>query len=245
MDDLLYLLVGSVSGFMSGVFGIGGGAIRIPLLNLVDIPLINAFAINLFVIPFSSVVGAISHRRNINLRVGIYVILGGCLGSVLGALLAGAVSTFVLALLFFLVSLLTVLGIYLDKFFPYLYNRIKPRPVVVFSGALFLNFITGLRGGSGGSLFPPFLTALHLDVREAIATSLFSTVFTSIAALSIYWHRGDVMFRPALFVLIGSVIGVSIGSKLSLRARPQWLRFSLSALVLVLALLILLKALAP
>ena len=242
MQDLLYASIGIISGFMSGMFGIGGGSIRIPLLNLAGMPLINAFAINLFVIPFSSVVGAISHRKNLNLKVGLYVILGGCVGSALGAILAGVVSNLVLALLFFFVSLLTVVGIYLDKIFPYLSNRIKPHPFVIFSGTFVLNLITGLRGGSGGSLFPPFLRALHLDVREAIATSLFSTIFTSITALFIYWHRGNVMFKPALLVLVGSIVGVRIGSKVSLRTKPQWLQLSLSALVLILALLILLKA---
>lgn len=243
MEDSLYLAIGLISGFMSGMFGIGGGGIRIPLLNLAGMPLINAFAINLFVIPFSSIVGAISHRKNLNLKVGMYVILGGCLGSVSGAVLAGVVSNFILALLFFFVSLLTVLGIYLNKVFPHLSSKIKPYPAVVFSGALVLNFLTGLRGGSGGSLFPPFLRALHLEVREAIATSLFSTIFTSIAALFVYWHRGDVMLRPAFFVLFGSIIGVRAGSKLSLRTKPQWLQLSLSALVMILAFLILLKSL--
>ena len=45
--------IGLVAGFMSGLFGIGGGAVRIPLLNLVGIPLLSAFAINMFVIPVS------------------------------------------------------------------------------------------------------------------------------------------------------------------------------------------------
>jgi uncharacterized membrane protein YfcA len=41
------------AGFMSGMFGIGGGSVRIPLLNLAGLHLLTAFAINLFVIPFS------------------------------------------------------------------------------------------------------------------------------------------------------------------------------------------------
>ena len=62
---LLAGLIGLFAGFASGMFGIGGGSIRTPLLNLLGMDLIFAFGINLFVIPFSSSMGAFSHRKNI------------------------------------------------------------------------------------------------------------------------------------------------------------------------------------
>ena len=37
--------VGLIAGFMSGMFGIGGGSVRIPLLNLAGLHLLTAFAI--------------------------------------------------------------------------------------------------------------------------------------------------------------------------------------------------------
>jgi len=40
--------IGLIAGFMSGMFGIGGGSVRIPLLNLAGLHLLTAFAINLF-----------------------------------------------------------------------------------------------------------------------------------------------------------------------------------------------------
>ncbi|NQE52525.1 hypothetical protein C5S29_02945, partial [ANME-1 cluster archaeon GoMg3.2] len=55
---IIYICIGLFAGFMSGMFGIGGGAVRIPLLNLAGLPLLSAFGINLFIVPFSSLVGA-------------------------------------------------------------------------------------------------------------------------------------------------------------------------------------------
>jgi uncharacterized membrane protein YfcA len=68
---LLYFLIGLISGFTSGMFGVGAGSIRIPLLNFAGLPILEAYGINLFVIPFSSSVAAYSHRANIQYRVGV------------------------------------------------------------------------------------------------------------------------------------------------------------------------------
>ena len=99
-----------------------------------------------------------------------------------------------------------------------------------------------MRGGSGGSLFPPFLRAMKLDIHKSIATSLFVTIFTAIAALFIYWHRGNIILLPALFVLTGSMIGARVGSKVSLKTKPIWLEIGLSVLIIALAFLVVYKA---
>jgi uncharacterized protein len=79
-QNIAYLCIGLFSGFVSGMFGIGGGTVRIPLLNLAGLPLLSAFGINFFVIPFSSLVGAISQRRNIAKKIVTYAIVGGIFG---------------------------------------------------------------------------------------------------------------------------------------------------------------------
>lgn len=240
---VLYLLIGLVAGFMSGMFGIGGGSVRIPLLNLAGLPLLTAFAINLLIIPFSSGVGAISHRKNIDNKIALHVIIGGILGSVLGAFLVGLIPTLALAIIFVVISIITIVGIYLDRIAPEFSKKIVPNLINIIVGSFFLNLITGMRGGSGGSLFPPFLKAMHLDIHRAIATSLFVTIFTAIAAIIIYWNRGNIVWLPALFVLIGSMIGARVGSRLSLKTKSFWLEIGLSLLMVTLALLTVYKAL--
>lgn len=242
-EIIIYLGVGLFSGFMSGMFGIGGGSVRIPLLNLAGLPLLSAFGINLLVIPFSSLVGAISHRRNIDKKIAVYIIIGGTLGSLTGAFFTGLIPTLILAIIFVATAFITVFGIYLDRIAPKLARKLNPHSWNIVAGSLFLNLITGLRGGSGGSLFPPFLRAFKLDIHRAIATSLFVTIFTAIAAVIIYWHRGDIIWLPAIFVLAGSMIGARIGSKISLKTKPKWLETGLTILVVALAFITIYKAL--
>jgi len=240
---MIFGVIGLVAGFMSGMFGIGGGSVRIPLLNLAGLPLLTAFAINLLVIPFSSSIGAITHRKRIDKRIASLVIVGGSLGSLIGAFFTGLIPTLVLAIIFVVTSIITIVGIYLDRIAPEFSKKLVPSLRNIVVGSFCLNLITGMRGGSGGSLFPPFLRAMHLDIHKAIATSLFVTIFTALAAIIIYWHRGNILWLPALFVLIGSMIGARVGSKLSLKTKPFWLEIGLSVLIVILGLLTVYKAL--
>lgn len=240
---IIYASIGLLSGFMSGMFGIGGGTVRIPLLYLAGLPLLGAFAINLFVIPFSSIVGAISHRRNIDKKVAIYVIIGGVLGSAIGAFCVGLIPTLILAIIFVALAGITVSAMYLDRIAPKFAAKINPSPKVILTVSFLLNLITGMRGGSGGSLFSPFLRAVKLNIHRAIATALFATIFTALAGLMVYWHRGDLIWLPALCVVISSVVGVRVGSMVSLKTKSARLETGLAILVVALAFIILYKAL--
>jgi len=239
---ILWFLIGIFAGFLSGMFGIGGGSVRTPLVYASGLPLLSAFGINLLVIPFSSCIAAISHRKNIDWRFAPYVVIGGILGSVAGAFLVGMIQTLILAIIFLFVSLLTIFGIYLDRLIPRAAKKIHPHKQSIISGTFLLNFITAMRGGSGGTLFPPFLKLMKLDIHKAIATSLFATIFSAIAGVVIYWYRGDIILLPAVVVIVGSVVGARIGSLISLKTKSLWLEIGLSVFVIVMALIVLVKA---
>ncbi|MCD6099679.1 MAG: sulfite exporter TauE/SafE family protein [Candidatus Marinimicrobia bacterium] len=239
---LIYFFIGLFAGFMSGMFGIGGGSVRTPLLYVAGLPLLSAFGINLVVIPFSSLIGAISHRKNIDWEIARYVIIGGIMGTLAGAFLTGIMPTLTLAIIFVIVSIVTVFGIYFDRIFPGVAQKLNPNAKIVILGTFFLNFLTILRGGSGGSLFPPFLKMIGLNIRKAIATSLFATIFTATAGAIVFWSRGNVPFLPAVMVVAGSIIGARIGSLTSLKTKPMWLEIGLSLFIVILATIVLVKA---
>jgi uncharacterized membrane protein YfcA len=238
----LYLMIGILAGLMSGMFGIGGGSVRIPLLYVAGLPLLSVFGINLFVIPISSLVGALSHWKNICWKFVPYILIGASCGSILGALLAGLLHDLTLAILFLIVSLITILGIYFDRISPKVAQKINPKAGHFIGGTLFINLIIGMRGGSGGSLFPSFFRMMKMNIHEAIATSLFSTIFSAAAAIVIYWYRGNIILLPALVVILGSIIGARLGSIISLKTKPHWLEIGLSVFVIILALITVFKS---
>jgi len=237
-----YLAIGLLAGLMSGVFGIGGGSARIPLLNMAGLPLLSAFGINLLVIPFASAVGAVAQRTNIVMRVGFYAVAGGVLGGVVGASLVGLIPTLVLAIIFVVLSVVVVLGVFSRRLMPTVVARLHPGPREVVTASFGVCLITGLRGGSGGSLFPALFRSLRLDSHQAVATSLFVSIFTALGAIPIYGLRGDMPVVPALFVIAGSMLGSQLGSRISLRAKPIWLDAGLSILIMSMALLTVYRA---
>jgi uncharacterized membrane protein YfcA len=82
---------------------------------------------------------------------------------------------------------------------------------------------------------------MKLDIRKAIATSLFATIFTAIAGAIVFWYRGSIIFFPALWVIVGSISGARIGSLMSQKTKPVWLEIGLSVFIVSLAFVVLVK----
>ena len=88
MSVPIYLFVGmgAAVGFLSGLFGVGGGFLMTPLLILSGIPSPIAVGTEAAQIVASSVSGALAQwrRRNIDIKMGTVLLSGGLVGSVLG-----------------------------------------------------------------------------------------------------------------------------------------------------------------
>jgi uncharacterized membrane protein YfcA len=246
LDYIILLLagiVGLVAGLASGFFGIGGGAIRIPLLNLIGFTLITSYGLNLISLPVGTLIGAVSQKENIDSRLGLYMILGGSIGTVVGTLIAFdiATSTLLLAIVFGIVSIIGVIGMNLHNIIPAKSESLHPSFANLFTGTLMFNTLTGMRGGSEGSLFVPLLRSVNVDMRKAISTALFAAIFTSIVGASLYLPHLSVLFIYGLIVLTGSAIGARIGSIFSLKTKSKLLERGLTIVIIVLALVPLLK----
>ena len=86
---LIILFFGFLVGFMSGLFGVGGGFLMTPLLIFMGIPAATAVGTESVQILGSSVSGAIAHSRkkNIDYEIGGFLLIGGIFGSTLGVIL--------------------------------------------------------------------------------------------------------------------------------------------------------------
>jgi hypothetical protein len=86
IDVFLLFLLGGGIGFLSGLFGVGGGFLLTPLLIFVGVPPAVAVATQANQVIAASVSGAYSHwrRGNVDIRMGLVLLAGGFVGSSLG-----------------------------------------------------------------------------------------------------------------------------------------------------------------
>ncbi|MEK9661609.1 MAG: sulfite exporter TauE/SafE family protein [Alphaproteobacteria bacterium] len=86
VDVLLILAMGGAVGFLSGVFGVGGGFLMTPLLIFIGVPPAVAVATEANQIVASSVSGVLAHMRrsNVDFKMGIVLTIGGFAGSAVG-----------------------------------------------------------------------------------------------------------------------------------------------------------------
>jgi uncharacterized protein len=86
LNIFLLLGIGAAIGVLSGIFGVGGGFLLTPLLIFIGVPPAVAVASSANQLIGASVSGVVAHwrRGNVDLKMGIILMVGGLAGSVLG-----------------------------------------------------------------------------------------------------------------------------------------------------------------
>ena len=86
INIILIVLIGMGVGCLSGLFGVGGGFLMTPLLIFLGIPPAVAVGTEAPHVLASSVSGFIAHwrRKNVDIKMGIILLIGGVIGSTAG-----------------------------------------------------------------------------------------------------------------------------------------------------------------
>jgi uncharacterized membrane protein YfcA len=96
VNIFLLLGIGGGVGFLSGLFGVGGGFLLTPLLIFIGVPPAVAVATQANQVVASSVSGVLAHwsRDNVDFKMGFVLLAGGMLGSTVGVGLFSLLSHF-------------------------------------------------------------------------------------------------------------------------------------------------------
>ncbi|PWE57702.1 permease [Metarhizobium album] len=86
VNIFVILGMGAAVGFLSGMFGVGGGFLITPLLIFYNIPPVVAVATGANQVVASSVSGALSHfrRGTLDVKLGTVLLIGGLVGATVG-----------------------------------------------------------------------------------------------------------------------------------------------------------------
>jgi uncharacterized membrane protein YfcA len=89
VDMVVLLGLGAVVGFLSGMFGVGGGFLMTPLLIFMGIPpavAVGTQALQILASSFSSVLNHVQ-RKTVDLKMGGVLVAGGIVGAAIGIVL--------------------------------------------------------------------------------------------------------------------------------------------------------------
>lgn len=253
MDFFLYLLIGAGAGFLSGLFGLGGGIIVVPALiflftaNDLSPEIITHLAIgtSLATIIVTSIASTTTHHQMKSVRWDIvrWISPGIVVGSIFGGVLAATISGPLLQLLFG--GLMIVVSVQLllvpsagDFSVP---NKLQIGVVGAFIGAL-----SSLFGIGGGTLSTPYLFSLGIKIRQAVATSAACGLPIAVVGTTTYFLTGlnqqflppgsfGFIFAPAwLGIVVASMPFARIGALLAHRINERRLKRLFAGIILFL-----------
>lgn len=238
------LALGFTGAFVSGMVGVGGAIIMIPLLYYVP-PLLGLGTLGIrevtgvtMVQVFVATASAVMvHGRSGTVHRELALVGGGAMamGSLSGAIASRYVEGWVLLLVFAIMATAAVPLMFLPvaalareaAASEVAVSRLR---VVLVTGGV--GVLAGLIGAGGAFLLVPlFIAVLGIPVRVSIGSSLAVTAIASVAGLSGKLVTAQVPLWPSVFVLAGSVVGAQLGARVSHLASPRVLRMLLAVVI--------------
>jgi uncharacterized membrane protein YfcA len=206
------ILVGTLVGFLSGFFGIGGGTILVPLLLLLGFETKIAIGTSVLQMVFSSLYGSYLNHKNGTLNINMVATIGA--GGFLGALLSGAItSSFddkTLEIIFLGFATFALVRLFFKT--KEHQSQREVNKLVLFIIGLFLGAVSIAIGVGGSIILVPILVGyLYVPLKTAISAGLFFVVFSSLAGFISHVSAGHIDFEKGFPIAIASLLGVYIG----------------------------------
>lgn len=257
------LALGTFTGFLAGLLGIGGGMLMVPFLTYLlshrgvdtGVAVKMAIATSMATIMFTSLSSVRAHHRRGAVRWE--VVRGMAPGIVAGGLLAGAgafalVKGQGLALFFALFVGFSATQMLIDKR-PSPSRQMPGLPGKAAAGTA-IGFLSGLVGAGGGFVSVPFMTWCNVAIHEAVATSAALGFPIALANTLGYVVGGwslppalpgafGYLYLPALFIIVcASVLTAPLGARAAHGMNVRQLKRAFASLLYALAAYMLFKS---
>jgi uncharacterized membrane protein YfcA len=256
MSLMLYLFAGAIAGLLSGLFGVGGGAIIVPLLififskeiflssNIVHLAIGTSFA----TIIFTSLSSIQAHNRLGNIdwmivkKLAPGLIIGVFIGSIFANHLKGSTLQAMIALFLFFISF----KIWREKPPKVLFNVISKKLLGLIG--LLVGGMSAFFGIGGGSLVVPFLLSCKEKMSSAVACSAACGLpIAFVGALTYFWQgyssenlptfsTGYIYWPATIAIVLMSIPFAKLGVFLSERINDKKLKRGFSLILAFIAL---------
>ncbi|MDB5101299.1 MAG: putative rane protein conserved, family [Cyanobacteria bacterium RYN_339] len=237
-DFGVLVALGCLTGFLSGLFGLGGGFLLVPALALLGWPMKAAIGTSLFYVSFIGVSATFQHLKAGNVDRGFVAVfaLTAVLLAPLGAFLTSRVPEGWLTLAFGLF----LGGVALSLARSGATGETEPGPPPATGQTLALGavvgFVSGLFGVGGGLLFVPAQVALFkIPIKRAVGNSLAGVLLTGMSGMVTHLALGHVDWRQGLMLVAGGLVGIVLGTKVLQKTPNAALRKALAAFLFLVA----------
>ena len=215
------LLVGGAAGLLSGLLGVGGGIIMVPLLTgALGFDQHRAHAHSLAAIVLIAVSGAATFglAGEIDVIVGLAIGAGGVAGSTMGAHLMNRLSAVALRGVFGIIMIGTGIRMLWGG------GAAAGDDLGTWVGlslAVGIGLVAGLASGVAGIgggviMVPAMVFVLGLDQHVAEGTSLLAILLTALAGTRVNMAHGRVDLSMAGWIGIGGVVSALLGVRFAL-----------------------------
>lgn len=256
-------LVGVVVGALSGLLGIGGGTLMVPIFRLgFGMTALESTATSLFTIVPTSLVGFATHIKNKTCipRVGVVCGLAGALTSPAGVILASLSPAWLAMLAAALIVAYSSVSMFrkairmpkvaatagtpleegaeeaakeIEEKLPE-FAFTKKRVAQAIAIGLGAGLASGYVGVGGGFIMVPlFLSVLGIMMRQASGTSLVAVTILAVPGVITQVMLGNVDFIAGIAMAAGSIPGAILGANLTRIVPERQLRFAFGTFLLV------------
>ncbi|MGO3834187.1 MAG: sulfite exporter TauE/SafE family protein [Microbacteriaceae bacterium] len=232
----LLIVLGAITGLLSGLFGIGGGVVLVPMLVLfLGFQQRLAAGTSVAAILPAAIIGGISYgvQGNVDWLAAVLLAVGIVIGAQVGSYLLSRVPTGFLRWLF----MIFLLGVVVSLWFV-VPQRDAQIDIDLLTGALLVvlglvtGILSGLLGVGGGVVVVPALM-FFFGASDLIAkgTSLIMLIPGSISGTLGNVKRGNVDLRSALFLGVTAGVLSPLGSLIAVYISPFWSNIAFSILL--------------
>lgn len=251
-----FILLGTFTGFMAGLLGVGGGGIMVPLLTAIflaqGMSVDSVIHLALGTSMASIIVTSFSSMRAHHANAGVVwpivqrMTPGVIVGTFLATFVAAHTQSLYLAIFFVIFMAYLAVQMFLNK---------KPAPshkpassTELVAAGTGIGAISALMSVGGGGMTVPYLTWRNVEVKKAIGTSATMGFPISIAGTIGYLINGDAntatiahtigyVYWPAVSIMsLFSFFTAPIGARLAYRLPTATLKKLFGVLLIILSL---------
>jgi uncharacterized protein len=250
MVIILYIILGSVTGIIAGMLGIGGGLIIVPGLAMIFHYYCGytteymhlAAGTSLTVMIFTAISAVIANHKQKRVvwpvfkRIVPWIIAGDIAGAFIAGLLHALTLSIIFGIVLLCLAVKMIIDVFKTKHDQKEKKKINLRTIVAAVIGTVIGLKSGLFGIGGGAISVPFLYNIGLPMKKATGTSSAFTLPISIIGSACFIYIGIInhiqipntigyMHWPSALIIIPCTMCFApIGCTLSNKMPTKWLR---------------------